>query len=35
MSVPQLPLALRTPSDQRFESFIGAPAGAPMKLSKR
>ncbi|PZP58857.1 MULTISPECIES: DnaA regulatory inactivator Hda [Pseudoxanthomonas] len=32
MSVPQLPLALRTPSDQRFESFIGAPAGALAQL---
>lgn len=25
---PQLPLALRYPPDQRFESFIGAPQGA-------
>ena len=28
MSVPQLPLALRYPPDQRLESFIGAPDGA-------
>lgn len=28
MSVPQLPLALRAPSDQRFESFIDAPVGS-------
>ncbi|WCE04361.1 DnaA regulatory inactivator Hda [Pseudoxanthomonas sp. JBR18] len=28
MTVPQLPLALRTPPDQRLDSFIGAPAGA-------
>lgn len=27
MSVPQLPLALRYPPDQRFESFIDAPDG--------
>ncbi len=32
MSVPQLPLALRTPPDQRFDSFIGAPAGALEQL---
>lgn len=27
MSVPQLPLALRYPPDQRFENFIAAPEG--------
>ncbi|WP_434030286.1 DnaA regulatory inactivator Hda [[Pseudomonas] boreopolis] len=27
MSVPQLPLALRYPPDQRFESFVAAPEG--------
>lgn len=32
MSVPQLPLALRAPPDQRFESFIDAPAGAIEQL---
>lgn len=32
MSVPQLPLALRYPPDQRFESFIAAPAGAIEQL---
>ncbi|WP_305804375.1 DnaA regulatory inactivator Hda [Stenotrophomonas sp. YIM B06876] len=32
MSVPQLPLALRYPPDQRFENFIGAPAGALAQL---
>ncbi len=32
MSVPQLPLALRTPPDQRFDSFIGAPVGALAQL---
>jgi DnaA family protein len=32
MSVPQLPLALRTPPDQRLDSFIGAPAGALEQL---
>jgi len=32
MSVPQLPLALRTPPDQRFDSFIGAPDGALAQL---
>ncbi|RBC99816.1 DnaA regulatory inactivator Hda, partial [Xanthomonas oryzae pv. oryzae] len=25
MSVPQLPLALRAPPDQRFDSYIAAP----------
>lgn len=29
---PQLPLALRYPPDQRFDSFIGAPAGALAQL---
>ena len=32
MSVPQLPLALRYPPDQRLESFIAAPAGALAQL---
>ncbi len=32
MSVPQLPLALRAPPDQRFESFIDAPEGALAQL---
>ncbi len=32
MSVPQLPLALRYPPDQRLESFIAAPAGAIAQL---
>ncbi len=32
MSVPQLPLALRYPPDQRFDSFIAAPAGAIAQL---
>lgn len=32
MSVPQLPLALRYPPDQRFENFIGAPEGAVAQL---
>lgn len=32
MSVPQLPLALRYPPDQRFETFIGAPEGALAQL---
>ena len=32
MSVPQLPLALRYPPDQRLESFIGAPDGAVAQL---
>lgn len=32
MSVPQLPLALRAPPDQRFESFIDAPQGAIEQL---
>ncbi|NEL80145.1 MAG: DnaA regulatory inactivator Hda, partial [Xanthomonas perforans] len=27
MSVPQLPLALRAPPDQRFDSYIAAPDG--------
>jgi len=32
VSVPQLPLALRYPPDQRLESFIGAPDGALAQL---
>ena len=32
MSVPQLPLALRYPPDQRFETYIGAPDGALAQL---
>ena len=32
MSVPQVPLALRYPPDQRLESFIGAPDGALAQL---
>ncbi len=32
MSVPQLPLALRYPPDQRLESFIAAPPGAIEQL---
>ncbi len=32
MSVPQLPLALRYPPDQRLESFMGAPDGALAQL---
>ncbi|MGH8027280.1 MAG: DnaA regulatory inactivator Hda [Pseudoxanthomonas sp.] len=32
MSVPQLPLALRYPPDQRLESFIAAPQGAIAQL---
>lgn len=32
MSVPQLPLALRSPPDQRLESFIGAPDGLLAQL---
>lgn len=32
MTVPQLPLALPYPPDQRFENFIGAPAGAVPQL---
>lgn len=32
MSVPQLPLALRYPPDQRLESFVAAPAGAIAQL---
>ncbi len=32
MSVPQLPLALRYPPDQRFENFIGAPEGVVAQL---
>ena len=32
MSVPQLPLVLRYPPDQRFENFIGAPEGALAQL---
>ncbi|SDQ51984.1 DnaA regulatory inactivator Hda [Pseudoxanthomonas sp. CF125] len=32
MSVPQLPLALRYPPDQRLENFIAAPQGAIAQL---
>ncbi|MCM2336917.1 MAG: DnaA regulatory inactivator Hda [Pseudomonas sp.] len=32
MSVPQLPLALRYPPDQRIDTFVGAPAGALAQL---
>lgn len=32
MSVPQLPLALRYPPDQRFDSFIAAPEGMVAQL---
>ncbi|KRG39840.1 DnaA regulatory inactivator Hda [Stenotrophomonas pictorum JCM 9942] len=32
MSVPQLPLVLRYPPDQRFENFIGAPDGVLAQL---
>lgn len=32
MSVPQLPLALRYPPDQRLENFIAAPAGVIPQL---
>ena len=31
-AVPQLPLALRHPADQRFETFIGAPPGVLAQL---
>ena len=34
MSVPQLPLALRYPPDQRLENFIAAPEGALAQLSE-
>lgn len=30
--VPQLPLALRYPADQRFDAFVGAPPGALAQL---
>lgn len=30
--IPQLPLALRYPPDQRFETFVAAPAGALAQL---
>ena len=30
--VPQLPLALRSPADQRFETFVAAPPGALAQL---
>ena len=33
MSVPQLPLALRYPPDQRLENFIAAPEGAVAQLN--
>ncbi|RBG75395.1 DnaA regulatory inactivator Hda, partial [Xanthomonas oryzae pv. oryzae] len=32
MSVPQLPLALRAPPDQRFDSYIAAPDGLLAQL---
>ncbi|MEE7559720.1 DnaA regulatory inactivator Hda, partial [Xanthomonas sp. Kuri4-2] len=32
MSVPQLPLALRYPPDQRLESYVAAPAGLIAQL---
>ncbi|KRD34380.1 DnaA regulatory inactivator Hda [Lysobacter sp. Root916] len=32
MSVPQLPLALRYPPDQRLDTFVAAPAGAIAQL---
>ena len=32
MTTPQLPLALRYPPDQRFETFVAAPAGALAQL---
>lgn len=32
MSVPQLPLALRAPSDQRLDSYIAAPDGLIAQL---
>ena len=32
MSVPQLPLALRYPPDQRLDAFVHAPAGAIEQL---
>ena len=32
MSIPQLPLALRYPPDQRLDSFIGAPGGLLAQL---
>ena len=32
MSVPQLPLALRYPPDQRFDTYIGAPEGVVAQL---
>lgn len=31
--VPQLPLALRYPADQRFDAFVGAPPGALAQLA--
>lgn len=34
MSVPQLPLALRYPPDQRLENFIAAPEGALAQLNE-
>ena len=34
MSVPQLPLALRYPPDQRLENFIAAPEGALAQLGE-
>ena len=32
MTTPQLPLALRYPPDQRFETYVAAPAGALAQL---
>ena len=32
-AVPQLPLALRYPADQRLDTFVGAPAGALEQLA--
>jgi len=32
VSVPQLPLALRYPPDQRFETYVGAPEGVIAQL---
>jgi DnaA family protein len=32
VTTPQLPLALRYPPDQRFETYVAAPAGALAQL---
>jgi DnaA family protein len=32
VSIPQLPLALRYPPDQRFDTYVGAPEGAVAQL---